>query len=181
MFSLHREGLEGLTPVEPLPEPTRLYRVPETLPRAYTVGGARVAAELDALRLLIDPRFDFRTAVVLPSGIASSPDPAFAGESRIEAFTPDRVRIAARLNRSGYVVLVDAYDPHWRVTVDGRAAPLLRANVAFRAVAVPAGTHVVEMTYRPRSLRLGLTVSAAALALGLVLIVRSRLPTVKSG
>jgi uncharacterized membrane protein YfhO len=40
---------------------------------------------------------------------------------------------------------------------------MLRANVAFRAVAVPAGRHVVEHLYRPRSVRGGLAVSAVAL------------------
>jgi hypothetical protein len=34
--------------------------------------------------------------------------------------------------------------------------------VAFRAVVVPAGRHVVEMVYRPRAASLGLAVSAAA-------------------
>jgi len=55
---------------------------------------------------------------------------------------------------------VDAYDPGWRATLDGGAAPLLRANVAFRAVPVPAGRHEVELRYRPRSLILGLLVTA---------------------
>jgi hypothetical protein len=175
VFSLHTEGMEGLTPVEPLPEPTRVYRVPDPLSRSYVVGGARVAGDLDALRLLIDPGFDFRREVVLPSGTPRAAEAGFSGESGIVSFEPDRVRIEARLNRPGYVVLVDAYDPDWRATVDGQEATLLRANVAFRAVAISAGTHVVEMTYRPRALPLGLGVSAAALVLGLGLLVRSRL------
>ena len=59
--------------------------------------------------------------------------------------------------------------------MDGHEAALLRANVAFRAVAVPAGTHVVEMRYRPRALPLGLGLSATAVILGLGLMLRSRL------
>ena len=41
--------------------------------------------------------------------------------------------------------------------------PLHRANLAFRAVRVPAGRHRVEMAYRPRGLWLGLGVTALSL------------------
>ncbi len=41
-------------------------------------------------------------------------------------------------------------------------APVLRANVAFRAVSVTAGRHEVELLYRP-SVEIGLGVSAATL------------------
>ena len=71
------------------------------------------------------------------------------------------------MDAPGYVVLADAYDPGWRTEVDGRPATLLRANVAFRAVAVPAGRHLVESSYRPRAVSLGLAVSAASAALAL--------------
>jgi hypothetical protein len=174
VFSLHKEGLGALTPIEGLPEPTRVYRVPDTLPRAYVVGGARVASDFDALRLFLDPGFDFRREVVLPSGTSRSPEATFAGECRVVAFRPDRVRIEARLSHPGFLVLVDAYDPNWRVTLNGEPSPLLRANVAFRAVALPPGAHAVEMTYRPRSVGLGLGLSAASLALGLALFARAR-------
>jgi uncharacterized membrane protein YfhO len=70
------------------------------------------------------------------------------------------------------VVLVDTWDPGWKVTVDGREAPLLRANVAFRGVALPAGRHVVEQVYRPPSILLGLAVSAVALAAGVACAAR---------
>ena len=65
----------------------------------------------------------------------------------------------------GFVVLADAFDPGWRAEVDGRPAPVLRANVAFRAVAVPEGRHVVAMAYRPPAVGQGLTLSAASLLL----------------
>ena len=64
-----------------------------------------------------------------------------------------------------YVVLVEAHDPSWRATVDGRPAEVLRANVGFRAVATPAGSHRVVFTYRPRAAVVGLAASIATLAL----------------
>jgi uncharacterized membrane protein YfhO len=43
-----------------------------------------------------------------------------------------------------------------------------RANLAFRAVAVPAGRHVVEMRYRPATVPTGVVVSAVTLLAGVV-------------
>ena len=57
----------------------------------------------------------------------------------IEADSPD----------GGWVVLNDVWHPWWRAAVDGAAAPIERANVLFRAVAVPPGRHVVRMTFQP--------------------------------
>jgi len=74
-------------------------------------------------------------------------------------------------------VLVDAHDPGWRATIDGAPAAVQRANVAFRAVAVPAGRHTIEYLYRPRSITVGLAVSGIALlaALGAAAVERRRL------
>jgi uncharacterized membrane protein YfhO len=100
----------------------------------------------------------------------------------VVGLSADRVRIEAELNEPGVVVLVDTYDPGWRVTVDGQRAPLLRANVAFRGVAVPAGRHVIEQVYRPWTVLAGLGTSAAALLAGILVVVarwrrrRRRLP-----
>jgi uncharacterized membrane protein YfhO len=85
----------------------------------------------------------------------------------------DRVGIEAELSDPGYVVLVDAYDPGWRASVDGHEARLLRANIAFRAVAVAAGHHTVELVYRPRSLLAGLAVSGGATLAALAAALRS--------
>jgi uncharacterized membrane protein YfhO len=51
----------------------------------------------------------------------------------------------------------------WTARVDGEEVPILRADHCFRAVAVPAGTCVVDFRYRPPGLLAGCVVSALAL------------------
>ena len=75
------------------------------------------------------------------------------------------MRLEVDAEQDGYVVVADAFDPGWSATVDDAAAPVLRANVAFRAVPVPAGRHVVEMVYRPRAVARGLALTLLTLAL----------------
>jgi uncharacterized membrane protein YfhO len=70
------------------------------------------------------------------------------------------------------VVLVDTYDPGWRVTIDGEPAPARRVNLAFRGVEVSAGRHEVEWVYRPTSVLAGLLVSGLGLAAAIGLIAR---------
>ncbi len=143
-------------------EPIRIFRVPDPRPRTYAVGFARlVADDAEALALLGSADFDFTREAILAHGQPVTIAP-FAGSSRLASWRADRVRLEADLGSDGYVVLLDAYDPGWRVTVDGRPAELQRANVAFRAVRLPPGRHVVEQLYRPRVLVAGLMASGLA-------------------
>jgi uncharacterized membrane protein YfhO len=119
--------------------------------------------------------FDPLSEVVLAQGTPAPPTPGFEGSCRIRVSKPDRIELDASLSGPGYLVLVDTFDPNWRVSVDGVSSPLLRANVCFRAVALGGGHHAVGFSYRPVSLYLGtvLSLSAVLLAVGL-LRVRSR-------
>lgn len=172
LIARHSEGLEDLVPIAALPgfgtEALRVYGVPGPLPRAYVVSGTRVADGDAAFAALVDPDFDPRREIVLATGVASPPDSGFTGGARVAELAADHARLEVELSAPGYAVLVDAYDPGWRATVDGSAAAVLRANVAFRAVPVPAGRHVVELIYRPRSVQVGLVVSAMAMALAAI-------------
>jgi hypothetical protein len=167
---LRHAGFEDFVAVALYPsllaQPILFFEVPGAVPRTYVVGTARPAEGETARQLLLDPRFDLRREVVV-SGPAVEAGPGFSGHSRIVDFRPDLVRIEADLSAPGVVVLVDTYDPGWRVTVDGRPAPLLRANVAFRGVNVPAGKHVIEQVYRPWTVVYGLGTSALAALAGL--------------
>jgi hypothetical protein len=49
----------------------------------------------------------------------------------------------------GLLVVRDAFATGWRATVDGKAAPLWRADGRHRATPVPRGRSLVIMAYRP--------------------------------
>ncbi|MBX9588656.1 MAG: YfhO family protein [Hyphomonadaceae bacterium] len=51
--------------------------------------------------------------------------------------------------RSGFIVLHDVWHPWWTAELNGRDVPVLRANVMFRAVRVPAGRHVLTFEFKP--------------------------------
>ncbi len=67
----------------------------------------------------------------------------------------------------GFIVLSEAYEKgNFRATVNGRPAPYLRVNHAFKGVYVDsAGTYEVRFEYWPAGLSASLAVSAAGLAL----------------
>jgi uncharacterized membrane protein YfhO len=85
-------------------------------------------------------------------------------------YEPTKVVIEAESRGPGWVVLTDTFFPGWRAAVDGRAAPIVRANYLFRAVAVADGHHTVTLEYVPTSFTLGATVTAATLAVMVVLL-----------
>ncbi len=165
VVSLHDQGFESLALLARVPGPfrgdIRVFGVPHALPRVYAVTGAEVVDGPAALERFASASFDAARSVILPTGAPVAPAESPADATIVE-WSADRSRIRAELPRDGWLVTVDAYDPGWRATVDGRPAEVVRANVAFRAVAVPAGRHVVALAFRPPSVLLGLGVSAAA-------------------
>jgi hypothetical protein len=174
--ALHRRGFEDLPSLATLPtlfrEPLTIYAVPDPVPRAYVVDGVRVASGDEALTALLDDGFDPHREVLVPEGTARSPDSAFRGSARLLDLRPDRVRVAVETNRPAHVVLVDAFDPGWHATVDGRAARVMLANTAFQAVAVAAGRHEVQVRYRPRSVLAGLVISVSTAVAAVALLGR---------
>jgi hypothetical protein len=148
---------------------TGLVELPDPLPRAYFVERARTATDdADALRLLGDPTVDLRSEVILER---DGPDDAPARRRRWEPVrfvsqTAANVSLHVEAPRAGYVVLSDTFYPGWEATVNGRAAPVLRANQSFKAVQVEAGPNDVRFRFRPRSLRWGAILSLLTLLLG---------------
>ncbi|GAK51946.1 hypothetical protein U14_03192 [Candidatus Moduliflexus flocculans] len=78
----------------------------------------------------------------------------------ISSMNPPQIRKRERtLNAStyevkvaqpGYLVFTEPIYPEWEATVDGKPAPQLRANLAFTAIPIPAGEHIVTRKYVPR-------------------------------
>jgi len=135
--------------------------------RFHVVHRALAAADEEAsFRAVTDPSFDPDATVVLESAVppvgAPPPDAAPEDVQMVEE-TPELIRLATTLAAPGVLVVRDTWFPGWEARVDGGPAPILRANHAFRALALGPGAHAVELVYRPRSLRLGIALSLAGL------------------
>jgi len=113
---------------------------------------ATSAQSADFERMLKDgqwPDVDLRTTVLLEDAGPARTTPAQPGETRIVSYTNTNIELAADSPDGGWVVLNDVWQPWWFAEVDGRPAEILRANVLFRAVAVPPGRHKVRFVFRP--------------------------------
>ncbi len=185
VLSLHTSGLTDLRLVAALPslfpEPIYVWRVPGSLPRAWLVGCSRPVAQPAALKALTDPGFDPAREVILPEASPTLSVCGEAGRARLIALLSDEVRLEVTAERAAYLVLADAYDPGWRAAVDGTSAPVLRANVAFQAVAVPAGPHRVRLVYRPREVLQGAVVSAVSVLVAVALVLARAAGSRRSG
>jgi hypothetical protein len=153
----------------------KVYRNDRALPRAYLAAEARVVAGADAaLRVMRSPAWDpRRLAVVEPDAADRGARAALAalapaasvgppGTARVLAHAPEHVVVRTDAARPALLVLADNLSAGWTATVDGRPAPVLRANVTLRGVVVPPGRHDVAFTYRTPGLRAGAALSAAA-------------------
>jgi hypothetical protein len=78
-------------------------------------------------------------------------------------------KIQATLGTPGVLVVTDTWTPWWSAYVDGRRTHVGIVDMAFRGLALTAGSHVVEFRYEPLPLRIGKWITALS-AILLVLI-----------
>jgi hypothetical protein len=182
-----------------------LIENPLALRRARLVSRATLQPnDARALTLLLDERFDRADAAVLGDaegvpeallvpeqdvlsetvGEPADPAPvgpvaahlAAAGSAVIAFDEPDFVLVQIEPTAPALLLLADTDFPGWRAYVDGVERPVLRANVAFRAVPVAPGERSVEFRYEPRSFAIGQLVSGASLLAMTALLVARRRP-----
>ncbi|HWC12857.1 MAG TPA: YfhO family protein, partial [Acidimicrobiales bacterium] len=141
--------------------------------RWFSPAAARVvASDAEALAALEADGFD-PDGTVLLHGEVDEGSEGGPGTVRLLSETPTDVRLEVTRTAPGWLVARQAHFPGWEATVNGRAVPTTRADVAFTAVPVGEGTSTVVLRYRPLSVRVGLVVSAAASLVCLLVVVVS--------
>jgi hypothetical protein len=80
-------------------------------------------------------------------------------------FAQNQVSAEVRADSPSLVVLSQSFYHLWQAEVDGVRVPLLRANLAFQAVQVPAGTHQLKLVYRDHNLLIGAGISIVSILL----------------
>jgi hypothetical protein len=133
------------------------------------VGDYRVLPDRqEILAELTSERFDPASYVILDeqprdSFVRHSPGSADSF-AHILDYTPNRVTVDAGITGDGFLVLSDLYYDGWKVIVDGEEERIYRADYVLRAVQLGEGRHVVEFIFDPLPFKVGLGVSAMALA-----------------
>ncbi len=141
-----------------------------TPPRYYFTSRYRRLPREKILPALAEVRADREVLVEQPPAFPSVPNDGREPPVVVEELSRNRVTLRVHAPRPGLVYCSESFFPGWRATVNGRPAPILAANYAFRAVRVPAGDLVVELSYFPPGLLPGLVASLAAALIVLALI-----------
>jgi hypothetical protein len=126
-----------------------IYENVDAFPRVLFATEAKGA---DFTRMLADgvwPQADLRTTVLLERPPTAGSGGRRPGNVRIARYGNAEVTLETDSPDGGWVVLNDLWHPWWFAEVDGKPAEALRANVLFRAVAVPPGRHTVRFQFRP--------------------------------
>jgi hypothetical protein len=142
------------------------------LPRAWLATGELVATEENELSIIRTgktpggaPWHPLETALVESStGIRFGKGDEPPGIAEMTRNEPTRVEVKTESAAPAILVLSANHYPGWRASVDGRPVDVIRVNYNLRGVAVPAGNHLVEFVYRPKSVLIGLVISLLALA-----------------
>ena len=88
-----------------------------------------------------------------------------AATIELVAYEPNYLKYEVNSEKGGTVVFSEIYYPGWQSTVDGEEVPHGRADYILRAMNIPAGKHVVEFRFDPKSLHLTETIAFVALGL----------------
>ena len=117
------------------------------------------------LNQLASPAFDpWQTVLLAESPTAPPSAPAATngnpGAVEFTSYAPTDIKFHTQAATPTVLLLNDQYDPHWRVTVDGKPAPLLRANFIMRGVYLPEGEHAGEFQFSQPVKPLYVTLSA---------------------
>lgn len=155
----------------------QVTRVPGSVPDAYLAPRWRVMDDAGAVARLTAAASSSpltAEAILSPgpelSEAAAPPARTSAAGAPVQTIRtgPGRIRAILPQAASGFLVLTETWMPGWKATLIGPGSTEIRrtrrVNVAFQGVEIPRDVTRVDFSYEPDSFRVGLFVSAAALA-----------------
>jgi hypothetical protein len=164
-----------------------LYRINDPGPRAFLASAWRLNSPADALSAVVEPDFPLDSTALLeqtptvdgrevPVNVEQSGGSAATGTAAYRDLSDEHAQVRVRTSSGGVVVVRNPWDENWHATLDGTPVPLLHADYVMQGVAVPAGTHTVDLSYRDPGIGLGLWISAIAwiLLLAAYVVLRRR-------
>lgn len=155
-----------------------LYELDEPNPAAWVTPLIAEAAP-DAIRATVmDASFDVRRAALFDSSaavqggtVSVAPEPL---STRVQVTYPSPREIAVELGapapQGSALVVSENWYPGWYALIDGRAAPVARADYTFIGVPLPTGARRVQLLFDDPVYARGKLITTMALLVTLVLI-----------
>ncbi len=108
---------------------------------------------------------DFRERAWIDDPSISSAGEIVNGEAYADVTyrRTNSMRLEVHAKLPAWIIISETAWKGWKARVDKRPVPVVRANIAFLAVEVPAGRHRLDLIYRPQSWVIGGIVSLLAL------------------
>jgi hypothetical protein len=180
-ISQFHQRLEELTAAASPDGDLALFEFTGALPRAKLYSNWQVNTNDPAnLKTLADANFDPAKTVLISTPQKDLPDVSTnenSGTVEFKSYAPKDIVFSANAAAPSVLLLNDRFDPDWRVTVDGKSAPLLRCNFIMRGVYLTPGNHMVEFQFsmpdKPLYVTLAAIVTGICL-LGLLVFLQRR-------
>jgi hypothetical protein len=140
------------------------------MPRAWLVGRVEAASAVQALRRIrgeTRAEFDPRETALLELRDTSLPrvdgGSAPGDTATTRASADGHIIVDTHSDKPSFLVVSESYFPGWKATVDGKGTPIYQTDYVLLGVAVPAGSHRIEMHYLAPGAALGSLISLATL------------------
>src|SRR5262245_23208139 len=129
--------------------------------------------EQATLNKLADPAFDPVQSVIVANEIPASPPPAAASaklSAEISSYAPKRIEVRTDCPLPSVLLMNNKWDEGWKVTIDGKPAPLLRCNFLMQGVYLPASSKTVVFSFKPKSTIFFISLGAVLFGLALCVV-----------
>ena len=98
--------------------------------------------------------------------LTCKPQPDESDQIVLTEYAPNKLTYSTQNANDRVAVFSEIYYPEgWHLTIDGKEAPLGRANYVLRSAIIPAGEHIVKMEFIPDAMRWDKACAALAILL----------------
>jgi hypothetical protein len=155
----------GVSHVSDPAQPWKWNQRQQWLPLATLAGNAVFLDGTNEFYRLFSTQFNPREQVVLPKELANQANLDGPGRGKIlsQRIFNHRVDVTVEIDQPMLLVLAQADYPGWQARVDAERVPLWRANYGFQALAVPPGSHRVEVYFRSAPFEIGAVITGVTL------------------
>jgi hypothetical protein len=152
-----------------------LYENASALPRFFLVRRTIASgSEQQSLALMRSREYDPAQVAIVEDAEGQEYPQGDASPVNIVSYGQNEVVLETNAAQPRFLVTSEAEYPGWRAFIDGADARMVRTNVAFRGLAVPAGHHRIVFRFRPPILWWSGGISAIALVAMLFSLRRPR-------